>query len=126
MKSELYFMPELFTQRDLRSVQNLPFCYLCGNAFGQKAETTRDHVPPKSIFATADRVPPLVLPTHRHCNEAQSGYDEIVGQVIAAIHGKYPEPARVRLDVQVAEDANNGGQSAWLSGPISTGLFADG
>jgi hypothetical protein len=109
-------MPELSAQGDLRSVQKLPFCYLCGNAFGHKSERTRDHVPPKSIFATADRVRPLILPTHRHCNEAQSGYDEIVGQLIAAIHGKYPEPARMRLDVQVAEDANTAAQSAWLTG----------
>jgi hypothetical protein len=109
-------MFELSTQIDLRSVQKLPFCYLCGDTFTQEAEKTRDHVPPKSIFAAADRDRPLILPTHLHCNGAQSGYDEIVGQLIAAIHGKYPEPARMRLDVEVAEDANTGAQSAWLTG----------
>jgi len=109
-------MPEVSTQTELRSAQKLPFCYLCGNNFTQAAEKTRDHVPPKSIFATEDRDPPLILPTHLRCNGAQSDYDEIVGQLVAAIHGKYPEPTNMKLDVQVAEDANTGAQSAWLSG----------
>lgn len=109
-------MPVISTQSDLRSVQKLPFCYLCGNAFIEEADKTRDHVPPRAIFATSDRGCPLILPTHEKCNGAQSGYDEVVGQLIAAIHGKYPEPANVRLDVTVVEDATTGTQSAWLSG----------
>ena len=96
-------MPELSTQVAFRPVQSLAFCYLCGEGFSEHAEKTRDHIPPKSIFAPEDREPPLILPTHRNCNEAQSGYDEVVGQLIAAIHGKYPEPDRRRLNVQVAE-----------------------
>lgn len=108
-------MPELFTQTELRSIQKLPFCYLCGSALTQET-TTRDHVPPKSIFATEDRDWPLILPSHLDCNGAQSGYDEIVGQLVAAIHGKYPEPANMKLNVQVAESANTGAQSAWVSG----------
>ena len=94
-------MPELYTQADLRSVRSLPFCYLCGRGFGGRTEKTRDHVPPKAIFATADRELPLILPTHRRCNEAQSGYDEIIGQFIAVIHGKRPTPERSRMDVRV-------------------------
>jgi hypothetical protein len=109
-------MPVLSTQTDLRAVQTLPFCYLCGNAFVEGIEKNRDHVPPKSIFAISDRDPPLTLPTHVKCNGDQSGYDEVVGQLIAAIHGKYPEPARTKLDVSVAESAATGTQSAWLSG----------
>jgi hypothetical protein len=109
-------MPELSTQNDFRSVQKLPFCYLCGKTFSEGAEKDRDHVPPKSIFATEDRDPPLILPTHPCCNRAQSDYDEIVGQLIAAIHGKYPKPANMKLNVQVAESADTGAQSAWLSG----------
>lgn len=108
-------MPELSTQKELRSVQKLPFCYLCGKTFTEGAEKDRDHVPPKSIFATEDRDPPLILPTHLDCNRAQSDYDEIVGQLVAAIHGKYPEPANMKLNVQVAESSNTGAHSAWLS-----------
>lgn len=109
-------MPELSTQVALRSVQNLPFCYLCGEVFSGNVEKTRDHVPPKSIFSAGDRVAPLILPTHRNCNEAQSGYDEVVGQLIAAIHGKYPDPDRRRLDVKVAERTDTGTHSAWIVG----------
>lgn len=109
-------MPELTTQNDFRCVQELPFCYLCGNVFSKEVEQDRDHVPPRSIFATQDRDVPLILPTHPHCNRAQSDYDEIVGQLVAAIHGKYPKPTNMKLDVQVAECADTGAQSAWLSG----------
>ena len=109
-------MPELSTQSNLRSVQKLTFCYLCGKNFADEAEKTRDHVPPKNIFATVDRARPLILPTHKCCNEAQSCYDEIVGQLIAAIHGLYPREERMRLDFQVAEHASTGKQSAWLFG----------
>ncbi len=109
-------MPELSTQVALRPLQSLPFCYLCGEGFSENAEKTRDHIPPKSIFALEDRGAPLILPTHRNCNEAQSRYDEVVGQLIAPIHGKYPEPDRRRLDVQVAENADTETHSAWVVG----------
>lgn len=111
-------MPELSTQSDFQSLRNLPFCYLCGKAFTEESRKTRnrDHVPPKSIFASSDRNYPLILPTHPKCNEDQSDYDEVVGQLIAAIHGKYPKPTNMRLDVDVAEDTTTGAQSAWLNG----------
>jgi hypothetical protein len=89
---------------------------LCGKPFAEKAEKTRDHVPPKAIFATEDRGCPLILPTHLSCNGAQSNYDEIVGQLISAIYGKYPEPKNIRLNVEVAESAATGTPAAWITG----------
>lgn len=91
-------MPELASQADLRSAQSLPFCYLCGRTLNDNAERNRDHVPPKTIFAEADRSPPLVLPTCPQCNERQSPYDEQIGQLIAFTHGKHPRPDNIRLN----------------------------
>ena len=109
-------MPVLSAQSDFQPLQKLPFCYLCGNAFVEGCKKNRDHVPPMAVFANSDRDCPLILPTHEKCNENQSGYDEVVGQLIATSHGKYPKPARMRLDVGVAEDDATGTPSAWLSG----------
>ncbi len=50
-------MPELITERDLQSVRHPNFCYQCGKAFEKGDDTTRDHVPPKAIFAKSDRTP---------------------------------------------------------------------
>lgn len=109
-------MPELTTQVALRRVQSLPFCYLCGKDFSDKAEKTRDHIPPKSIFAPEDRRPTLILPAHLKCNEAQSCYDEIVGQLIAVLHGKHPSPENVRLNVGIVKTDNINGKFTGLVG----------
>jgi hypothetical protein len=61
---------------DFRSVQNLPFRYLCG----------RDFV---SGFAAHDRGP-LWLPAHTACNSAYRLTDEKIGQLIALRYGKVP------------------------------------
>ena len=74
-------MIELSTQRALRSVRILPFCYLCGKPFEEGDAVDHDHVPPKSIFALADRQP-LKMKTHKLCNERHSLDDEKVGQMI--------------------------------------------
>jgi hypothetical protein len=79
---------ELTEQRALRAVRNLPFCYLCGVPFNEGDD--HDHIPPKSIFALADRQP-LKLKTHKVCNERHSLDDEKVGQMISAARGNYPE-----------------------------------
>ena len=99
---------------------------MCGKTFSEGAEKDRDHVPPKSIFATEDRDLPLILPTHSCCNRAQSDYDEIVGQLVAAIHGKYPKPANMKLDVQVAESAEQEHRPLGSAALISTGSSAGG
>ena len=90
-------MPTIKSQAELRKAQKLDFCYLCGARFNHGDQRNRDHVPPKAIFATTDRNPPLVLPTHVSCNTERSEEDEVVAQLLAVLHGKYPKPERTRL-----------------------------
>jgi hypothetical protein len=80
---------ERFPQR------NLPFCYLCGRDFIAGDSQNRDHVPPRNIFARADREP-LWLPTHTACNSAYRLLDEKIGQLIALRYGKAPRNAGQR------------------------------
>jgi hypothetical protein len=90
-------MPELYTQASIRPARDLPFCYLCGEPIGA-GENSPDHVPPRAIFAMSDRDFPLKVAAHTACNNPQSEQDEIIGQLVAVIHGKHPEPERARLD----------------------------
>ena len=85
-------MVSLLRQSDFRSVQNLPFCYLCGRDFVAGDSKNRDHVPPQSIFAPADREP-LWLPTHPACNGEYRLLDEKIAQLIALRYGKVPSNA---------------------------------
>jgi hypothetical protein len=82
-------MVSLLRQGDFRSVQNLPFCYLCGRDFVAGDSQNRDHIPPQCIFAPPDREP-LWLPTHSACNSAFRLLDEKIGQLIALRYGKVP------------------------------------
>ena len=93
-------MPELCTQARIRSARDLPFCYLCGRPIS-KGDNHPDHVPPKAIFSIADRDFPLRVAAHRACNNPQSKQDEVIGQLIAVIHGEYPKPTRARLKPNV-------------------------
>ena len=45
----------------------------------------------------------MVLPTHHQCNQDESWADEIVGQLVNALHDKYPQKNNMKLDVQVHE-----------------------
>jgi hypothetical protein len=94
-------MPQLITQKELRRVGSLPFCYLCGKVFEVGDARNRDHVPPEAIFAKEDRTPPLILPTHSACNERQSADDEVIGQLVAVVHGKRPRSEDLRLRTRV-------------------------
>ncbi len=82
-------MVMLVTAKDLRSVQSLPFCYLCGEKFAPGDDINRDHVPPQSAFLPRDRQP-LWLPTHAKCNHAYHLTDEKIGQLIALRNHKVP------------------------------------
>ncbi len=90
----------LDNQVALRKAQQLSFCYVCGRTMPPGETLNRDHLPPKTIFAQKDREPPLILRTHSNCNQRQSGNDEIIGQLVQAIHGKYPGEKNRRLDVR--------------------------
>lgn len=109
-------MPELLTQKDCRSVRDLPFCYLCGQGFSHQQPATDDHVPPTSIFAKSDRNWPLILSAHESCNNDQAGYDEVIGQLVALLHRKVPSREHNRLNVQVCKDSITDIPMAWLHG----------
>lgn len=93
-------MPELCTQASVRPARDLPFCYLCGQSINE-GENHSDHVPPKAIFSLADRDFPLKVAAHEKCNNPQSQQDEVIGQLIAVIHGKHPKPERARLKMSM-------------------------
>jgi hypothetical protein len=90
-------MVSLVCQRDFRRVRKLQFCYLCGRGFATGEVVNRDHVQPQCIFLPADREP-LVLQTHKACNESFAVQDEQIGQLIALRYGKVPnDPRDLRL-----------------------------
>ena len=91
----------LGTQKAMRDVRKLAFCYLCGATFNQTEKRNRDHVPPSGLFAVADHDFPLILPTHRNCNAKQSADDQAVGQLVSIIHGRMPLPEHNKLRVSV-------------------------
>lgn len=92
-------MISLITQAERRTIQRLPFCYLCGQFFEIGDSKNRDHVPPDSIFKV-DHKDPLILPTHERCNSAHAIIDEKIAQLIALRYGKVPaDPQRRRLIV---------------------------
>ncbi len=92
-------MIQIVTQRELQICARLDFCYLCGKPFEKAEQPNRDHVPPKAIFLEADRGDPLILLTHPSCNDAESGEDELVAQLVSAHHGRLPRPERQRLAI---------------------------
>ena len=100
-------MPALLTQASIRPARNLAFCYLCGQAFSTQKENHPDHVPPEAIFAQEDRNFPLKVASHRTCNNPQSKSDEVIGQLIAVIHGKQPNSENIRLNHQTFVVQNN-------------------
>jgi hypothetical protein len=57
----------------------------------------RDHLPPSTLFAKADHTPPLILQTHRRCNEDRSHEDQAIGQLVGVLHGQRVNPAHNKL-----------------------------
>lgn len=115
---------EIKTSRELRELQKLAFCYLCGRKFKDAKAKTRDHVPPKAIFLASDRIRPLILPTHERCNQKESKADEIVGQLIYALHGVYPKRERRRVKVNLYENPKNRTPALVLEGINLRGIIA--
>jgi len=115
---------EIKTNVALRKVQKLPFCYLCGRKLEKSDSITRDHVPPKAIFLACDRIKPLILPAHYKCNQKESKTDEVVGQLIYALHGIYPEKGKRRVRVNIYEDMSNKTSVLALEGIDLRGVIA--
>lgn len=91
-------MVSISTHQDCRTVQKLPFCYLCGKEFEPGDERTRDHLPPETVFALADKQkgPVLWLPAHKPCNEAEGTTDQKLGQLIGLRRSEVPASRRDR------------------------------
>lgn len=94
-------MPSITTRSEARALLRLPFCYLCGKAIAGASALDHDHVPPKSIFAKADRDFPLKLPTHKECNGGESSSDEVIGQLVSLLHGRVPTAQNRKLQVEM-------------------------
>jgi hypothetical protein len=95
----MFMAIELVTQQDLRPLQKLPFCYICGRHFSEGEVSNKDHVPPSALFLPNDRDFPLILPTHYDCNHERHLDDQTIGQLIGILHSKAPDPAHRRLDL---------------------------
>lgn len=110
-------MPTITDQRAIRECRKLSFCYLCGRPFKPGLKPTRDHVPPKAIFTAGDRkTNPLILPAHSQCNREQSVGDEVIGQLVSVLHGKYPAPQNSKLKVGVITSDSGDPPIAFLMG----------
>jgi hypothetical protein len=96
-------MPSITTQNELRTARSQGFCYLCRKPFAPGEAKTRDHVLPVSLFAKGDVDPPLLLPAHDWCNTDKSTDDEVIGQLVSVLHGRYPRPERMRLAGNIFE-----------------------
>jgi hypothetical protein len=114
----------LQTDRELREVQKLGFCYSCGSKFKTGEKTTKDHIPPKAIFLSGDRLRPLILPTHLKCNNVNSETDEIVGQLIYALHGIYPKKGNIKVKISLYENASSEAPVLGLEGINLKGVVA--
>jgi hypothetical protein len=55
-----------------RLIEQYPSCCYCG---GLRASTTREHMPPKSLFDNSHRPDKLVLPSCNECNNGTSTAD---------------------------------------------------
>ena len=97
----------LDTQKAMRAVRELPFCYLCGKSLDPDPDRNDDdHIPPQAIFLPEDRDFPLILPTHRNCNNSQSGDDRVIGDLVGLMHGQKPSALHSKLKPVVWHDAD--------------------
>jgi hypothetical protein len=94
-------MVSLTTQKEMREVRDLSFCYICGKYFEKGDSINHDHVPPESIFDKIDRNFPLKLATHKEvCHDTMNLDDEIMGQLVALIHSKQPSEENDKLKIK--------------------------
>lgn len=104
-------MPTIADQKQAREVQKLDFCFMCGGPFCKESEhlkKTPDHLPPQAVFAVADKNFPLQVPAHWKCNNDWSNGDDVIGELVAILHGKTKEPEKTRLEFQLAKDEVTG------------------
>src|SRR5713101_6557271 len=112
-------MPTITTQKQAREVQLLDFCFLCGGSFSDQSRDLRktfDHLPQQAIFVASDKNFPLKVPAHWICNNDWSKKDEIVGELIAVLHGTKKAPKKSGLELGLSTDAITGDTIAGVSG----------
>lgn len=98
----------LTTRKQVRSVRNLSFCYICGEPFDAEEVANFDHVPPETIFVEQDRDFPLKLKTHKDpCHSNLNLDDEVIGQLVSFIHGKQPPVRNDKLKIDLYKEAEN-------------------
>src|SRR5258707_1645301 len=114
-------MPGLLPQADVRPAQQLRFCYLCGQLFADPRDNRPDQVPCSAIFAKEDRIFPLKVSSHLDCNRGLSSYDEVIGQLIAVIHGKHTSANKNKLKAVVLKNSES---DQVILGFKDTGLVA--
>jgi hypothetical protein len=103
LETELFMAVLLTTHKALQGIQKLSFCYLCSRELSSQEAINRDHVPPSSLFAFADRDLPLILPTHAACNFSQSQDDQVIGQLVGLLHGRSPNPKHNKLNISLVQ-----------------------
>jgi hypothetical protein len=111
-------MPEIVIQQTARAAQKLAFCYLCGEPFENAPGRNNhpDHIPPKQLFATRDRNFPIKVACHESCNNCLSNRDEVIGQLVAVVHGKYATPERLKLEFETVRAETTGNEYFGVTG----------
>jgi hypothetical protein len=71
-----------------RLINQFPECCYCG---GTRPSTTREHMPPKSLFDNSHRPDGLVMPACAECNRATSTADLVVSLVGRWDYGNSPQ-----------------------------------
>lgn len=105
----------LTSEKDLKAIKHLSFCYLCGQALSSGSKRNKDHIPPSGIFAKADREQPLILPTHTFCNGSRSQEDQTIGQLVGVLHGRRVNQTHNKLKINVGQFVD-GSRGAALEG----------
>ncbi|MGO9237645.1 MAG: hypothetical protein ACLP4V_27510 [Methylocella sp.] len=85
-------------------VEEFPVCFFCG---GKRASTTREHMPPKSLFDNSHRPDKLVMPACKQCNSGTSTAD-LTAAVVSRWHYDIGESERLdhrRLVAQMRKQA---------------------
>lgn len=114
---------QIHTEKQLRACQDLPFCYLCaapiqhGLPRDHELSRTRDHVVPNSVIAKQDHPCPLILPVHLRCNAAFKADDELIGQMLSPLHGRYPNQRSLKIKPVALPHPGSGQTVAGVQGP---------
>jgi len=100
----------LDSQSGFRELSRFTFCYLCAKRIEVHQRRNRDHVPNSALFASNDRQPAVILPTHEACNHDRSADDEIITQLIGVLHGRpmSPRGRRPQLGSMTFPDGSRG------------------